>query len=372
MGEQATIDGVVGGGEDYVPQMPDPVTPHQPIANVDPDVRGIIDGKQRDSSGGAKMNQASVQKTLETTEMDLKELTYSGKGLFGRLYLKASYAVHVTEPMKELEKIRNEVEGRIAVDQEKVTALDDKIDGIDMLLDGMNKDGDVIDKYAARRLMNSAEALHLEYSTALEAEERQKGDEEVKMNAAKDRFYELTGDTDDIKEEKEKLAEVYQAYEQNIVARAAKIKGLKDKLATSSRHFNTYFDNVDRAEGFKAQVETTKESLLLDKATLEGVSYDLRFLLNMGDITGTGAVPIAKLIFENQAAMEHYNGLVQGLEKINGKQEQIVSGLPDVIESKRRQRNRKKEKDTSKLQRTKESEIELAKQRIKQRSGLAA
>ncbi len=132
--------------------------------------------------------------------------------------------------------------------------------------------------------------------------------------------------------------------------------------------FNTYYDNVERADGLRAKVETQKDNLLLDKGTLEGVSYDLRFLLNLGDLSGTGAVAITKLILGNQSALERYRGLVEGLESINDKQSEITSGLGTVIEKTRHNVKKQRQKDVGKLERTKESEIQLAKKRIKDQS----
>lgn len=372
MGEQVSIEGVVNGGNGgYSIQMPAPVTPHKPLANVDPDTRNVIEGKQREYGNGAKMNQASLQQTVEATEVDLKDLSYRSKGFLSRQYLKVAYALHMTDPLTELQKTRDDVEGRISVDEDKIKALDERMDSIDKMLDGVNKEGKVIDKRATRKMMKSAEALYLEYETDLKNEESQLEIDRVNMKAAEDRYYQITEDTPEAKAEQQQLVEAYHAFEQAITEREAKIKDLKDNLANVSRKYNTYFANVARAEGFKAKVEKQKESLLQDKGVLEGISYDLQFLLNMADVNGSGAVAITTLILDNQSQVEQYHGLIDGLEKISQRQDEIVDRLPDIIQTHEDKVEEAKTKDNDKLNKNKEAQIELARQRIKKRQGLS-
>lgn len=360
MGEQQTVEGVVGGGS-YPLQKPEPVQEgYQEIANVNPTARKIIEGRSRDESGGARMNSASMKQQLQTTQVDLKELTYSERGLLGSAVLSIKYLVHATTPLRELEKIRDDVERRIAVDQEKTAALDEKIDGIDMLLDGVNKDGDVTDEYATRRMMKNAKAIVLEKRTALEYDNQKKAEEEDTRDRAREEFNKTSDET-----QQQEYADVYNGCEDNIAKRTKKIAKLENTLATASRNFNTYFENVERAEGFKAEVETQKEYLLLDKSTLEGVSYDLKFLLSLGDISGTGSVAITQIILDNQTAMDHYNGLVEGLEKISAKQSKVVGNLHGAIARKKRKHSRKKNENIGRLRESSASEVKLALQRIK-------
>jgi len=356
-----TVEGVEGGNSGYQLQKPEPVQEgSQEVANVNPTARKIIEGKSRDGSGGAKMNSASMKQQLYTTQVDLKELTYSGKGIVGRTVLGVKYMVGATTPLKELEKTRDDVERRVTIDQEKVGALDEKIDGIDMLLDGINGEGEIVDEYATRRMMKNAEAIILEKQSTLDYQKQKKAEEEDTRDRAREAFSNTSDET-----EQQGFADIYNGCEENIVKREKKVKVLEATLSTASRNYNTYFENVERADGFKAEVETQKEYLLLDKATLEGVSYDLKFLLSLGDLSGTGSVAITQIILENQTAMDHYNGLVEGLEKISSRQRTVVGNLSTQIGRKKRKHAKKKEQNKGRLKESNANEVKLALQRIK-------
>ena len=362
MGETG-IEGVVGA-QTQVYEMPAPVKEHEPLANVDPEVRGIIIGNKRESSQGAMTSGTYIEKRMKDNDMDLKQLTYVGRNPLVKAYFEFCYSLSLKDPVVELEKIRSGVEERIAEDQKMIDTLDDVVQDINNQLDGMDKDGEVVNKYAARKLMNSAEAMVLEYEEALNNEQRQKSEEEVKAQEIKQQYFSIKGNDAESRQKATELADLYRAFDQNVQQRKTKIDGLQEKLATVSAKFNIYYDNVERAEAYKARILGQKDTILQDKATLEGVSYDLKFLANMN----TGAIKTVRTIANNQAALVSYKRLVDGLEKVFKTQGEIMRDVPNLIDSNRRRVKRQKDEETGRLNRSKENEIHLAKQRIQSKS----
>ena len=366
MGEPTTIEGVIEGGDvgeqSYVPSMPSPVSDHQPLADVNDDMRSLIEGKTRDY-GNATVNGTAIARQEKENDLSIKGLTYVGKGFVRRGFMKVGYALRAIDPISELEKVRDGVEGRISADQEFIKSIDTEIGEIEMELEGVDQEGNMADEYSARRMMKNAEALVHEYDEALKTEQRSRAEETQKAEEVKTRFFE-----EQDPEKKQELAQVYQAYQQNMIQRQKKEKDLQQKLATVSQQFNLYFDNVDRAEEWKARYTEKRDVLVQDRISLEGVSYTLNFFVKRG----VGAMRIARQVYGNQKALELYRTVVDGLEKLNESENLITRRLPGMITKDRKTRKRQKEKSQDKVSKAMESQIMLAKERIKDSSGLGA
>lgn len=355
--EQQTIDGVFGADEQgqYETVNINPVAAHKPLANVSPEKRRMImgdDGLEEVASSGAYIN-----KRLKDNNADLRTLTYAGRSVPIQLYFRAAYALGMKDPHKELEKIRNGVEEGIAEDKAVLDSIRDKIRTIDNELEGKDEEGEIVNEYAARILLRDAEALVKEYDATIKEEEREKAKEEQEAERQKEIFY----DSENGEAEKEQAAQMYKALQENIQQREVKTRGLQDKLATASRSYNTYFDNVEAAESIKARYNSQLDALVLDKQSLEGISHDLRFLASLD----TGAMKVTDIIIKHQNRLKHdYNGLVDGLEKIFSRQGDVIRKIPDMIDTYKRKRKKQKEEDVGRMHRSKESQIKLAKQRI--------
>ena len=342
-------------------EKPLPVQEHQPLTDIDPEIRNMIEGQRGGSTESPQTSGAYLKKRTRDNEMDLKKLTYVGRNPVIQTIYRTCYTLHLKDPIAELEKRRNCIEEKIAGDQRVTDALDDQIRDIERELDGINEEGEVTNKYATRTLMKNAEALVMEYEEALDNEQRLKAEEEVKAEEIKDMFFQ-----EEDSKRKEEIAQDYQAYQKNILQRKDKEKNLKEKLSNVSQRYNLFFDNVERAESFRARYATQKENVIQDKSALEGVSYDLKFLVRVN----TGAVRIVQQIADNQKSLEVYRRLVEGLEKIWKTEGEIMRDVPNIIESNRRKTKRQKDEDVGRLNRSKENEIQLAKRRIKEASGL--
>jgi len=261
-----------------------------------------------------KIQKPSLQKALEKTIPSLKELTYSGKSRWQRTYLKAAYALGLINPVDELRKLGERVERRMEEDQEKIDSLDAKIDEIDMYLCGVDSEGNVVDEYSVRKMMNSAEVCVLGYALDLENKEEEKAEEKKEAERVKSAFH-------------------------------------------TSRSMR---------EAFKTQLATQKEHLLLDKATLEGLDYDSKYMLV--DNFDNGTIGITNKICEIcvTSAGDHYDDLVKGLEKIGLKE--TVTNLTDPPEAFRGRRRpphpRHPQRGYDFLKRNSESIIQLAMLRI--------
>jgi hypothetical protein len=356
MGEQTTIEGVIDGGDiggDYVPPMPEPVSDHQPLADVNEDMRAMIEGKRPYNDGG--VNGDTIVRQEKDNQLSIRNLTYAGKGPVKRAAMRVGYAFRVLDPINQLEKMRANIETRIEADQRVIESIDYEVTEIDRELDGVDETGYVVDERAMRNLLKNAEAMVLEYEEALGTEQRKIGEETQQAEEIKSRFSEERDP-----QKKQELAQAYQAFQQNIVLRRRKERDIQQKLGGVSWQYNNFFDNVEQGEQWKAKYTEKRDVLQQDKATLESLSFSLGFFVKREN----GAMRIAKQVGDNQRLRQLYEGVVAGLEKVSESESVITRKLPGLIKRDRTKRKRDKDKATSAISQSREEQIKLAKQRI--------
>jgi chromosome segregation ATPase len=294
-------------------------------------------------AGHQQSNMDGIVMDMYQQKAELERLTYMDEGVAKQLYMRACYRLKVKEPLKELDRKRQEILADVQVLELEQDRYNAQIENLDEKIKDAN--GWVFDSdKTLREREEKKEALLEELS--YEQQEVENCREAYKTAASK--------------EEKGNLLEMVRGYEASRSEKEAQIRQLDDEISKASQSFNEFYDEQE-------MLKESKNNFLDVKQSVNDMQNDLVFLArqfnNIVQDGGFGPLATAELLAALQHKMGGYVNMAKRLKEITEGQYAAIGKMAETGKPIKEEFAKSRKNRNNKVNRKTEDEVQRAKER---------
>jgi len=294
-------------------------------------------------SGNAQASMDGIVMDMYQQKTELERLTYLDEGVLTQVYMKACYKFGLKEPLKELDKKRQEILADVQVlelEQERYKGQIDNLDEKIKETHGWVYDSDKI----LREKEEKKDALLEELSY-----------EQQEVENCREAYKTSTN-----KEERGNLLEMVRGYETSRAEKEAQIRQLDTEISKASQSFNEFYDEQEL-------LKESKNKFLDVQQSVNDMQNDLVFLArqfnNIVQEGGFGPLATAELLSALQSKMNGYVNMAKRLQSITEGQYITIRKMAEKGKPLKKEFEKNSKKRDEKVGRRTEDEVQRAKER---------
>ena len=293
--------------------------------------------------GHQQSNMDGIVMDMYQQKAELERLTYMNESVPKQVYMRLCYKIKAKDPLKELDRKRQEILADVQVLELEQERYDSQIDNLDEKIKEVNEwvyDSD----NTLREREEKKEALLEELSY-----------EQQEVENCRDAYKNAAN-----KEEKGNLLEMVRGYETSRAEKEARIRQLGDDISKASQSFNEFYDEQE-------MLKESKNKFLEVKNSVNDMQGDLIFLArqfnNIVQDGGFGPLATAELLLALQNKMQGYVKIAESIEQISDNQYGAIKKMSETGKPLKDKFNKKKKTRDINVNRRTEDEVQRAKER---------